>query len=344
MVSYPTSSSASGIWQLGDISLFIQDDAWPDATFERAVFGGGAAPGNSNIIDYITVSSLGNATDFGDLTVALGSMNSGENSSKTRGIFGGGYNAGVGNNNTVNFITFASTGNATDFGDNIIAVRGGSQLSSSTRGINGGGVAPGAPGASAEVLNVISFITIASAGNYADFGDMAIHSGQRAGFGNATIGLFAGGYSIPGGPGDLRPSVNNIDNFTIATLGNASDFGDLNNATRLNAAFSSTIRGIISQGGVSPAGTALNVIDFVTIASAGNASDFGDLSANWSGFGGGVDNNIRGVFAGGQVGPASTNILEYVTIATTGNTADFGDLTIIRRGMSSASNNKASNR
>jgi len=205
-------------------------------------------------------------------------------------------------------------------------------------------VAPGAPGASAEVLNVISFITIASAGNYADFGDMAIHSGQRAGFGNATIGLFAGGYSIPGGPGDLRPSVNNIDNFTIATLGNATDFGDLINATRLNAGFSSTTRGVISQGAESPAGTAYNVIQFVTIASAGNASDFGDLSTNWSGFGGGVDNNIRGVFAGGQVGPASTNILEFVTIATTGNTTDFGDLTIVRRGMSSASNNKASNR
>jgi hypothetical protein len=286
---------------------------------------------------------LGNATDFGDLSIALTSMTSGESSSKTRGLFGGGYNAGVGNNNTVNFITFASTGNATDFGDNIIAVRGGSQLSSSTRGINGGGVAPGAPGASAEVLNVISFITIASAGNYVDFGDMAIHSGQRAGFGNATIGLFAGGYSIPGGPGDLRPSVNNIDNFTIATLGNASDFGDLINATRLNAGFSSTTRGVISQGGASPAGTAYNVIQFVTIASAGNAEDFGDLSASWGQSGGAVDNNIRGVFAGGLVGPAVQNILEYVTIATTGNTADFGDLTVARRGMSSASNNKASN-
>ena len=172
---------------------------------------------------------------------------------------------------------------------------------------------------------------------------MAIHSGQRAGFGNATKGLFAGGYSIPGGPGDLRPSVNNIDDFTIATLGNSTDFGDLNNATRLNAAFSSTTRGVISQGNASPAGTAYNVMDFVTIASAGNASDFGDLSTNWGGFGGGVDNNIRGIFAGGQVGPAVTNILEFVTIATIGNSTDFGDLTVARRGMSSASNNKASN-
>ena len=36
----------------------------------RACVAGGTAPGNSDVIDYVTIASTGNATDFGNLTVA----------------------------------------------------------------------------------------------------------------------------------------------------------------------------------------------------------------------------------------------------------------------------------
>ena len=36
----------------------------------RGVFGGGITPTLQNTIDYISIGALGNATDFGDLTVA----------------------------------------------------------------------------------------------------------------------------------------------------------------------------------------------------------------------------------------------------------------------------------
>ena len=39
-------------------------------TGTRGLFGGGYAPTDVNTIDYITVSTLGNAQDFGDLTQA----------------------------------------------------------------------------------------------------------------------------------------------------------------------------------------------------------------------------------------------------------------------------------
>lgn len=42
----------------------------PTATGVRGVFGGGHDGTYSNTMDYITISTLGNATDFGDLTVA----------------------------------------------------------------------------------------------------------------------------------------------------------------------------------------------------------------------------------------------------------------------------------
>ena len=265
MSSYPTSTSATGIWQLGDIPLFIQDGAWPDATFERAVFGGGAAPGNSNIIDYITVSSLGNATDFGDLTVALGSMNSGENSSKTRGIFGGGYNAGVGNNNTVNFITFASTGNATDFGDLHASCFSLSACSSTTRGVFGGG-------ADLSATNVIDFITLATTGNATDFGDLTVARDYTSACSSNTRGLWAGGRN--GG------TTNVIDYITIASTGNAVDFGDMTAALYNVTGTSSQTIGLLAGGYATEV-----TIQYVTIATTGNAASFGSLVTGQRGMG-----------------------------------------------------------
>ena len=65
-------------------------------------------------MEYVTIASAGNATDFGDLTQTSSALAS--TSSSTRGIFGG----GTGPTNVISFITIATTGNATDFGDLIV--------------------------------------------------------------------------------------------------------------------------------------------------------------------------------------------------------------------------------
>ena len=69
--------------------------------------------------------------------------------------------------------------------------------------------------------------------------------------------------------------------MTIATLGNAADFGDLTAARQQVAATSSSTRGVVA-GGEAPGIS--NTIDYVTIATTGNASDFGDLTAARRGF------------------------------------------------------------
>ena len=38
----------------------------------RGVFGGGQSPAAINVIQYVTIATTGNATDFGDLTWAGG--------------------------------------------------------------------------------------------------------------------------------------------------------------------------------------------------------------------------------------------------------------------------------
>jgi hypothetical protein len=70
-------------------------------------------------------------------------------------------------------------------------------------------------------------------------------------------------------------NTNVIDYVTIASAGNATDFGDLTAKTRRCSSASSSVTGLVF-GGITTVRT--NVIEYVTIASTGNAADFGDLS------------------------------------------------------------------
>ena len=107
----------------------------------RAVFAGGYTPAFMQVIDYVNISTFGNAVSFGELDtgkyVAIHGF-----ADSTRGLFNGGYKNGTGTagNNEMHYITIASTGNSIDFGDLI----GGSNwgragASSSTRGLSVGG-------------------------------------------------------------------------------------------------------------------------------------------------------------------------------------------------------------
>ena len=53
-------------------------------TGTRGVFAGGYSPGETNIIDYVTIETLGNAQDFGDLTAET--EYPGGTSDRTRGL------------------------------------------------------------------------------------------------------------------------------------------------------------------------------------------------------------------------------------------------------------------
>ena len=119
-------------------------------------------------------------------------------------------------------------------------------------------------------------------GQAIDFGDLI--DGTRAegsGSSNSTRGLFFSG----SGPG----SSDTIQYITMATLGNATDFGNLNNGSEAGGACASDTRGLYG-GGSTP--TKINNIDYVTIASTGNATDFGDRTI--TGFGVGACSDVHG--------------------------------------------------
>jgi len=278
----------------------------------RGIFWGGNNGSNQNIIQFVQISTQGNASDFGDLTTATST--GGSCASATRGLYGGGQNPGT--TDTIEFITIATLGNAIDFGNLQVQRDFPKALSNSTRGIFAGGRHP----APATYRDEIDFVTIATLGNASDFGDLlAARQGPSQGVSSPTRGLFAGGTTSPGTHDDV------IQYITIATTGDAQDFGDLTQTTHsvIGGASSST-RGLFA-GGSDPSAVT-NVISYVTIATLGNAQDFGDLTDARRGLAG-ASNSSRGAFGGGLGSPTDVNTIDYVTIATTGNANDFGDLT-----------------
>ena len=69
-------------------------------------------------MDYINISSAGNALDFGDLPFTHSISSDGGFASETRGLFHQGLSTGPTTfHNIIDYITIASTGNALDFGD-----------------------------------------------------------------------------------------------------------------------------------------------------------------------------------------------------------------------------------
>ena len=224
----------------------------------RGISGGGAQPTIRNFLDFITIATESNSTDFGDLTVARRDI--GALSNETRGIWTGGSTPSK--SDVIDFVTIATIGNATDFGNLTAAMNGVSSTSSPTRGIMGGGTDPSA------TINTIQFITIASAGNTSDFGDLTRTASSLGAVSSGTRGVFANGGS------------NTIDFVTIASAGNATDFGDSTLLrVQCTATMSNSIRGVFAGGyQPSPNSTDTNTVDFITIATTGNASDFGDIS------------------------------------------------------------------
>ena len=130
-------------------------------------------------------------------------------------------------------------------------------------------------------------------------------------------GILAGGYN----PLTSSSDQDHIGFINIATEGNALDFGNLITGRQTRAASSST-RGLIAYGYVSPTGT--NIIEYITIASAGNGIDFGDGTIQRRNHAA-LSSSTRACFGGGE-SPSQTNVIDYVEIGTLGNALDFGDL------------------
>ena len=273
----------------------------------RGFFLGGGYPTARSRISSVQIQSMGNTTRFGSLTRAstlIASL-----SSTTRGFSAGSYPSA---SNIIDFFSLSTTGNALDFGDLTVARWNFSGLSNETRGVFCGGHNP-------SQYNTMDFITMASLGDATDFGDLLSKFSGVTSCASPTRGLIFGGTDPSGSP--ITGKTNIIEFITIATTGDAQDFGDLTEVKHNTSSLSSQTRGINAGGNP---GSMSNVIVSVEIPTTGNATDFGDLVTGRQGAAS-ASNSIRGLFASGLT-PSDTNIIDFITIATTGNASDFGDI------------------
>ena len=220
-----------------------------------------------NSMEYVTINTLGNVTDLGDMTSAYYSMSGCSNATDDRGILWGGQPPGGGNSH-IDYFTITSTANATNFGNKTTATRYSAATDNGTgdRGVSGGG-----DGATTG-YDIIEYVTISSTGNATDFGDLTQARMQFGATSNSVNnrGVFAGGTKD-------GTKYNIIDYITINSTGNATDFGDLTVARNGMSALSNGTgeRGVFGSG--DPAGVARQRMDYITINSTGNATVFGAM-------------------------------------------------------------------
>ena len=268
---------------------------------DRGIFAGGN-PSPYNVIEYIDITTPGNASSFGTLTTGRSYTSS--LSSTTRGVTSGGGGAVL--SNVLDYITISTPSNATDFGDMTSTSYGHGSASDGTTGLFA------SVGSSAS--NIIDYITIASPSNASDFGDLSVARRNLDGCSNGTYGVFGGG--------DNSGDQDVIDYVTFVSPGNATDFGDLTAARDAISATDDRTYGVFVGGATS--NVRQTTIDYITIASPSNATDFGDLAQATS-YMMSTSNGSRGVFGGGGI-PSAQTAISYVTISTPSNASDFGDL------------------
>ena len=282
------------------------------------------------------IAGVSTVTSTGAFTVPVGptEMRGG----RGRGVFCGGYYGAAPSPNNIDdsmdYVEIATTGNATDFGDMAYSVCKQGSVSSSVRGVTGGGITP-------SNTAKMQYVTISSKGGGNNFGDLTLARNHPAAASNSTRGIFAGGWN--------PISFNVIEYITIATTGDANDFGDLTTprwfagngrASSTRMVFMGGITQNTSPWAVSPATVYQSMIDYVEIATKGNSQDFGNLINSLKGYGmgcGNVASTTRTVSMGGYYDPADRNEIQYITFATKGDATDFGDLLATTRGGGSTS-------
>ena len=255
-IEYVNIASTGSREDFGNLSVTDGGGNQPMSDRTRAVFSGESPAGPD--IEYVTISSTGNAIDWGanlnrNTFYGFGISNS------TRGIQAGTFNTP--DHTGMDYVTIQSAGTVTDFGDLGTGASHGASVMSPTRGIfMGGYIAPGG-----TVTDKMQMVITASTGGSQDFGNLSSSCHNNAGACSATRGVIAFG----GTPSN----VNTMEYITMSTLGNSTNFGDMNvTATHHGGGCCSPTRGLF-MGGYAPGYQ--NYMSMINIQTEGNAVDWG---------------------------------------------------------------------
>ena len=278
--------------------------------------------GSTENIEYKALTSDGDTLDFGDAAWD-GSDDKRSCGSDSRAVFMGSHDSeggGLADSNNTEYLTIASTGNGTEFGDLLVA--GVTKAGGSGNGIRGlyvGGQLP-----SYSSTDQIQYLTVATTGNTTDAGNL-----DRAA--NLTI---ANANVAPGRMicqmGNDASGYDNLDfNYTaIMSTDNADDFGDASVSIAMAQPIGlSETRNVWAWG--YGGGNHIDNMEYHNPSTLGNTTDFGDLQTIASNAAGKHTNGTRGETWGGE--HAGSTKVQYITIASTGDATNAGDIPSGRR-------------
>jgi len=187
-----------------------------------------------NMIEFMTD---GNRTDFGDIIPGAASRDLATTSTHIRGYYAGGEGTdqSPANNKNITIKGFANNSESVKFGELSTNSNRGACLGSATRGVFViGNTIP-------AYTNSMEYITLTTSGETTDFGDTTANTGSINN--NSASNTIRGVYHHPqtAGGGSV---LNTLEYITIASTGNATDFGDLNYASRDGCGFSDSHGGL----------------------------------------------------------------------------------------------------
>ena len=220
-IEYLNFQSQGGVNDFGDL-LSATQDHMSGSNNTIGIFS------RDTVTQFITLSSTGDATEWGGDTTVARYYGMQSNCSPTRMVIGGGRVSPT-TVGTIDFFTFATRGDAVAFGEMSVARNGYGAGGNSTRGIFAGGYTP-------TIVDTIDYITIAAEGNAIDFGNLSATTRACQNATSSTRCVIAGGTT--------PTNINTIQYVTIATTGNTSDFGDLQNTPKNPASCSDTNGGL----------------------------------------------------------------------------------------------------
>ena len=168
VIDYITIASTGNATSFGLLTATVNGIAGASSP-TRGVMATGIASGGGafGTINYITIASTGNASNFGNLDTAT--RYGGGCSNSTRALFAGGDNGPSSyiKQSLIQYITIATTGNSTTFGNLSTGLYAPVGLSSSIYGLFASG-----ENTAGNPTNLIEYVTIATTGNATSWGQL----------------------------------------------------------------------------------------------------------------------------------------------------------------------------
>ena len=226
-IDYITTASTGNTYDFGDVRISKRYAAGcSDGTYGMSVGGYTGVAATAASLEYVTIASTGNSASWGEISSAVygaTQAHAGAIGGTTRGVL---WNAKDGLTNIIEYWTWASTGDTSDFGDLSTTADkvGDAGCEDTVRGVMytiGGQWSP-----SGEGSENIEYITMSTTGNSTDFGNATEYVSLSGSFSDGTRAESWGGRWY-GPNNDAYTTATHIEYITIASAGNGTDAGDL---------------------------------------------------------------------------------------------------------------------